>query len=144
MRCLICYIRIKLLSKLKINVSDEPQDGRFSIALPEKNIETFSHGLTNKRMNVARGRLNSNTDSAIFSSFYKSGPAIFFMRNGSLRIVETNEAILEIARRIGRKLSLRGLYGAILRSETISFGSMLAMLKIISKNSLWGRGVEIL
>ena len=31
--------RIKLLSKLKINVSDEPQDGRFSIALPEKNIE---------------------------------------------------------------------------------------------------------
>ena len=31
--------RIKLLSGLKINVHDEPQDGRFSISLPEKTIE---------------------------------------------------------------------------------------------------------
>ncbi len=31
--------RMKLLSALKINVQDEPQDGRFSITLPEKEIE---------------------------------------------------------------------------------------------------------
>jgi len=31
--------RIKLLSGLKINIHDEPQDGRFSITLPEKTIE---------------------------------------------------------------------------------------------------------
>lgn len=31
--------RIKLLSGLKLNIHDEPQDGRFSIALPDKEIE---------------------------------------------------------------------------------------------------------
>ncbi len=31
--------RIKLLSNLKLNVSDAPQDGRFTIALPKKEIE---------------------------------------------------------------------------------------------------------
>jgi len=31
--------RIKLLSGLKINIHDEPQDGRFSVSLPEKTIE---------------------------------------------------------------------------------------------------------
>lgn len=31
--------RIKLLSGLKINVHDEPQDGRFTITLPEKEVE---------------------------------------------------------------------------------------------------------
>jgi type IV pilus assembly protein PilB len=31
--------RIKLLSRLKLNISDEPQDGRFSINLPDKAIE---------------------------------------------------------------------------------------------------------
>ncbi len=31
--------RIKLLSRLKLNISDEPQDGRFSIGLPDKVIE---------------------------------------------------------------------------------------------------------
>ncbi|MDP2910451.1 MAG: GspE/PulE family protein [bacterium] len=31
--------RIKLLSKLKLNISDQPQDGRFSISLEEKAIE---------------------------------------------------------------------------------------------------------
>jgi len=31
--------RIKLLSNLKININNEPQDGRFTIKLPEKNIE---------------------------------------------------------------------------------------------------------
>ncbi|MEK9154523.1 MAG: GspE/PulE family protein [Patescibacteria group bacterium] len=32
--------RIKLLSGLKINIHDEPQDGRFTIEFPEKKIET--------------------------------------------------------------------------------------------------------
>ncbi|OGM89143.1 hypothetical protein A2108_02195 [Candidatus Wolfebacteria bacterium GWA1_42_9] len=31
--------RIKLLSNLKMNVRDEPQDGRFTINLPNKNVE---------------------------------------------------------------------------------------------------------
>jgi type II secretory ATPase GspE/PulE/Tfp pilus assembly ATPase PilB-like protein len=32
--------RIKLLSGLKLNVSDRPQDGRFSVSIPEKDKET--------------------------------------------------------------------------------------------------------
>lgn len=112
--------------------------------LPEKNIELFSRELTNKRINMAKGRLNANADRVVLSSFYKSGPAVFFMCNGSLKIIEADKAILEILRRIGRRMSLRGLYGAILRSEMVSFGSLIAVLKIISKNSLWGREVEIL
>lgn len=31
--------RIKMLSNLKLNVRDEPQDGRFTISLPQKNVE---------------------------------------------------------------------------------------------------------
>ena len=31
--------RIKLLSNLKLNVQDEPQDGRFTIALKDRSIE---------------------------------------------------------------------------------------------------------
>ncbi|HDH31255.1 MAG TPA: type II/IV secretion system protein [Candidatus Wolfebacteria bacterium] len=31
--------RIKLLSRLKLNIHNEPQDGRFTIALPDKDIE---------------------------------------------------------------------------------------------------------
>src|SRR4030042_154596 len=37
--------RIKLLSKLKLNISDRPQDGRFSIAFEEKTIEIRTSSL---------------------------------------------------------------------------------------------------
>lgn len=37
--------RIKLLAKLKLNVSDRPQDGRFSILFKEKNIEIRASSL---------------------------------------------------------------------------------------------------
>ncbi len=74
--------KIKLLSNLKINVSDEPQDGRFTIKLQEKNVEVRVAIAPSEFGEVAVMRL---LDPAAISLTLKD----LGLREDDLKIIET-------------------------------------------------------